>query len=314
MNRFVWIIGLLLLLLHFNDLMTIQTQAIIFITGVVLVGIPHGAADILVGVQNSSMENRATSRWKFLSGYIIKLFLFGFLFYIFPLVATSIFFVMAAFHFGETDLNQFNTESISGKFFAFSYGLLIIGFILLFHLEEAIPLLTSLTDGNLNLELLIEIEESKEFIASVLLIFFFSSTFIHFLRQPEDALKQELFLWRLIALLVLLYMLPLLAGFFFYFVIWHSLESLKNIAEYLHKFGGEKRRTVIKTIVSYSLLTFGGITGLFFLFRTVLNQHSLVLTAFAALAILTAPHMLVMHRMYNNVRKRFFHGGLQTEN
>ncbi len=304
MNRIVWIIGLLLLVLHGNDLISQNTQTVIFIIGVVVVGVPHGAADLLVGAQNAAMENRVQSGWKFLSGYIFKLFLFGSLLYIFPVVAISVFFVMAAFHFGETDLYHFNTETITGKVFAFSYGLLIIGFILLFHVDEAIPILSSLTDSDLILNTLNELKLHKEFIASLLLIFFFSSTFLHFMRQPGDAMKQELFLWRLIALLVLLYLLPLLAGFFFYFVVWHSIESLRNISEYLQKYGEENMGRVIKTIISYSLFTFGGITVLFYLFRTVLNQQSLVLAAFAALAILTAPHMEVMHRMYNNTRKQ----------
>lgn len=306
MNRFVLLIGGVLLFLHLIELMPVNVQVGLFIAGVLLVGVPHGAADLLVGLQNAKEEQRVQTRWRFLSGYLAKLVLFGLLFYVFPTAGLLLFFVLAAFHFGETDLNRFDTDAFSGKCFVLSYGLLIIGFILLIHLDEAGPLLTALGADAAGMETLAWLEQRKGFILTLLLLFFFTATFVHLLRRPGDAKKQDLFLWRLVALLVLLYNLPLLLGFFFYFVVWHSVLSLSNIVGYLQKAGGARTRNITLTMFAYSIATFAGIAVLSFFFRTVLTQQALITVAFAALAVLTAPHMMVMHHMYSHLRKRFF--------
>jgi Brp/Blh family beta-carotene 15,15'-monooxygenase len=303
MNRFVLIIGSLLLFFDTLKLIPPSLETGLFIGGVLLVGVPHGAADLLVGLQNAKESNRVQTQLTFLSEYLAKLIFFGGTFYFFPAAGILLFLLMAAFHFGETDLSMFGINSFTGKCFVLSYGLMIIGFILLVHLHEASPFLNLLgADRNA----LIILETNKQLVLSLLLIFFFSTTFVHFLHHPNDAERGDLFLLRLVALLALLYNLPLLLGFFFYFVVWHSVFSLTNIVRYLQKASGARVRTIALTIVLYSMITFAGIAGMSISFQALFTRETMIMIAFGALAVLTAPHMMVMHQMYNHLRKRLY--------
>jgi len=92
-------------------------------------------------------------------------------------------------------------------------------------------------------------------------------------------------------------------GFSFYFIVWHSVLSMHNIFLYLRRENLVTFFSILKQIGLYSLLAMGGIvliglTGFMFL-----NSHTMMGYAFMGLAVLTAPHMQVMHDMYNKMRE-----------
>ena len=95
-------IGIVLLLLQqFVYPFSAQLQFIFFIAGIVLLGIPHGAADMLVATENAP-NKKAFSAKKFHFNYVIRLAVFALLFWLFPVATNLLFIGIAAFHFGET--------------------------------------------------------------------------------------------------------------------------------------------------------------------------------------------------------------------
>ena len=56
-------------ILPFNN----NTQFIIFLSGILLLGVPHGAADLLVATQNANSSKKSFSKFQFLSVYISRL-------------------------------------------------------------------------------------------------------------------------------------------------------------------------------------------------------------------------------------------------
>jgi hypothetical protein len=91
-------------------------------------------------------------------------------------------------------------------------------------------------------------------------------------------------------------------GFTFYFVLWHSVLSLKNIVSYLRQDNLFSFRLILKQIGFYSLLASVGVcmVGLGgFMFT---NNNTMASYVFLGLAVLTAPHMQIMHIMYHNIR------------
>ncbi len=287
-------------ILPFNN----STQFIIFLSGIVLLGVPHGAADLLVASQNANSSKKSFSKFRFLTVYISRLFTFAAILWFFPLAGNLLFIIFAAYHFGETDLCQFKTNSISGKAFVISYGLLILSVILMHHFEEVKPLFQLFNAGKENEAFINWLDAHRYNIISVSGILFFTATFIYFLRNSNtDSNDKGQFLIRFAVILLILFNLPLLLGFTFYFVVWHSVLSLNNITDYLRKNNSYTQNGIKREIVLYSALAIGGIalfglTGFMFI-----NSHAMVGYLFLGLAVLTAPHMQIMHDMYKSLRQ-----------
>ncbi len=281
-----------------------STQFIIFLSGILVLGVPHGAADLMVATQNATSNKKSFSKFRFLAVYISRLFSFAAILWFFPLAGNLLFILFAAYHFGETDLYQFKTNSLSGKAFVIFYGLLILSVILLHHFEEVKPLLQQFSAGKENAVFINWLDTNRYNIISVSGILFFTTTFIYFLQNNNTEAKDKgEFLIRFAIILFILFKLPMLLGFTFYFVIWHSVLSLNNINTYLRKNNSYTKNSIRRQIILYSLLAIGGIalfglTGFMFI-----NSNAMVSYLFLGLAVLTAPHMQIMHDMYNSIRQ-----------
>ncbi len=299
------VFGCLLLLFQQYILpVTTEAQFVIFLIGIILLGVPHGAADLLVASNNADKKNTNFSKFKFLSVYIFRLFSFAAILWFFPVAGNILFILFAAYHFGETDLYQFNTNGLLGKLFIISYGLLILSVILLNHFDEVIPLFTLFPSGKENLATIDWISIHRYTIMSVCGIFFFTMTFLYFLRNRDTAhdIKGQ-FLVRFAVILFILFNLPMLLGFTFYFVVWHSVLSLNNIVKYLQRNKSISLYSIRLQIFSFSALAILGIAMFGFAGFMFINSSAIVGYLFLGLAVLTAPHMQVMHDMYSAIRK-----------
>lgn len=292
----------ILLFQHYIQPIPPQIQYIFFFTGIILLGVPHGAADLLVATQNARNETKSFSRFFFFTNYLLRLILFGLVLYFFPLAGYLIFILFAAYHFGETDLYQFKTRSLVGKLFIVSYGLLILGVILLNHFEEVKPVFTIFDPAGKYLSTLNYIETNRLILLLFLGLLFFVSAFLYFVINKLKQAHPERFLLHFSFILFILYHLPMILGFTFYFVVWHSILSLKNIVIYLRKDELVTVNIIAKQITIYSLVALGGI-AIFGLTRYMFgNINAMMSYVFLGLAVLTAPHMQIMHNMYINIR------------
>jgi beta-carotene 15,15'-dioxygenase len=303
MKYVLQLIGLGLYFLHKLAPLSTQNQFIIFLIGIVLLGIPHGAADMLI-----ETENKRTTGFKittFLISYLARLLFFAAILYYFPLIGNFLFILFAAYHFGETDLHQFKTENLSGKIFVSTYGLAIISIILLFHFEEVKPILFIFKSGIEYSKIISFIGLNNIKIISIVCTLFFIATFFYFSKNKHDNnIDTESFLIRFGYMCVLLFFMPLFLGFTFYFIIWHSSLSLSNIVYYLKLSKNTNTSTIVKQIFFYSSLAIIGIgisgCSAFYYF----NNSAMSGYIFLGLAVLTAPHMGVMHTMYKNLRSK----------
>lgn len=296
--------GCLLLLLQ-NFILQVSTTAqfIVFIAGIFFLGIPHGAADLLVAAQNSGGNKRSFSRFRFLVKYISGLSSFAAVLWCFPVTGILLFILFAAYHFGETDLYQFKTNTVLGKIFVMAYGLLILAIILLHHFEEVKPILQSFPSGKENAVLLNWLDAKRYNIISISGIFFFSTTFLYFYKYRDTGTHHKGdFLIRFAIILFILFNLPMLLGFSFYFVIWHSLLSLKNIITYLRNNKSCTPGHIIRQVLLYSGLALIGMSVFGMAAFMFISSQALIGHLLLGLAVLTAPHMQVMHDMYNRVR------------
>lgn len=298
----VILIGVGIILLFVQHLLSKDVQFISFMIGIIILGIPHGAADMLVAGKSAAKSHRTKQLYRFLLAYLFRLISFGLFLYFFPLFGSMLFILFAAYHFGETDLHQFQTETKSGKVFIISYGLLLLGVIILQHFNEVMPLILSIS-GEIGLSTHVNmINEHRIFILCTLAAFFFLSTFAYFANN-ENPDHGGRFLIQYGLVLMIVYQLPLLLGFTFYFVCWHSILSVTNIVKYLKQDRDFSIVHTAKQIALYSLIAMAGISILGYLGMQWYSANGLIMSIFIGLAILTAPHMQIMYDMYKKIRQ-----------
>ncbi len=300
----LFILGFILVLSqYFLKPINPKSQFILFLIGVTILGVPHGAADLLVAKVNASNMGKVFSIKGFFLTYLSKLVLFAALLFLFPVVGNVLFVLFAAYHFGETDLSQFKTNTLAGKVFVFCYGSVILSVILVHHFEFIRPLYQLFPAGRANLSLINWIDLNRYSILSFVGITFFVTMFVYFLKN-NDQYDGGHFLVRMALLVFILFHLPMLLGFTFYFVTWHSVLSLDKIVGYLKKNGTLSNWMIFKKIVFYSTLAFIGI-GLCGAAGFMFTSDSAMMSyLFLGLAVLTAPHMPIMHEMYGSIRSK----------
>ena len=300
---FLLLAGFILLIIQqFIIPVSYTTQLFIFLLGIVVIGIPHGAADLLVAAKNEDSSSKPFSKLRFFITYLGKLIIFGCIIRLAPLAGTTLFVLFSAYHFGETDLYFFKTDTLPGKLLVCSYGLVILSVILTTNIREITTLVRGVDASSSIHYAIVFIEKYKNAILSASLLFFFASIFFYFTSIKLNEGITDRFLLQFAILVFILYSLPLVLGFTFYFIVWHSVLSLQNIITYLRKGNGTAYSTIIKQILFFSIIALAGIlisclTGSMFM-----GNQPVTIYVFAGLAVLTAPHMHIMHAMYNKFR------------
>jgi Brp/Blh family beta-carotene 15,15'-monooxygenase len=278
-------------------------QTVMFLAGIILLGVPHGAADLLVAMQNAEKDTHSFSQVRFLAQYLLRIFLFGILLWTFPIAGIALFILFAAYHFGETDLSAFDTSKPVGRFFVASYGLVILGVMLLCHLDEVAPFLALAGDPVRQAPVLSWLHTNRIMLLFLLVLQFMSSALFLFGSQSRELLKIDLrTITRFLLILFILAGLPLILGFTFYFIAWHSVLSMQNIVHYLCRLNSRTHGIVIRQITLYSALAILGIVLVGVAGFMFASEISVMWYAFMGLAVLTAPHMEVMHEMYGRLR------------
>jgi beta-carotene 15,15'-dioxygenase len=297
-------IGFILLLMQYYIIpASDQAQVYLFVGGIVFLGIPHGAADVMIGMGSTNSLHKSLSAPYFLAKYAGRLLIFWFIIYWFPLTGIFLFLIFSAYHFGETDLHQFDTKTLSGKVFVFSYGLVILCVIIMQHFTEVMPLLDIVTNETTLPGLGNIIEPYKLLALSISGLFFFFAAFIH-LYHHSGNIRFEGILVRFCCIIIILYYLPLMLGFTFYFIVWHSVLSIQMIFKYLKNEKSYAKADISTQMVKYSLLALTALAIVGYFGYQFSNRSSFIVYIFLGLAVLTAPHMQVMYNMYNKIRSK----------
>jgi Brp/Blh family beta-carotene 15,15'-monooxygenase len=296
-------VGILLVLVDWNAYQfSEQLQVSTFLIGIVVFGIPHGGADRLIASKNFRLKGAAFSKLKFNCIYLGCIVLFSLLLLCFPISGFVLFLLLSAFHFGESDLHPFGMESLLGKLVTFNYGLLILGVIFLPNFQQV---QTSMATFGLNTEIMVILTFISDNNLAVLVAIsglFVMGSLIYFLLNKDVLRQNYLQLIPNLLLLPILYKLPLLLSFSFYFLLWHSVLSLKSVFLYLVKDRTLPTAMIFKEIIRNSgIATIGialfGIGG--YLHS---NNDNLIIYAVLGLAVLTTSHMQIMHQMYVHLK------------
>ena len=301
-NRFKFLIlAFVLFVIHYFFPLHSTLQLIFFGLGVILFGIPHGSLDHFIyhKERNEAMNMRSIS--KFLLFYLGFAVLYASLWLISVELSILLFIVISAYHFGEMDLKALAIKtSLSSRILFSFYGLLFLVNYLLFQFPNVESILLGFPDFEQSqierLRLLYGYQE-EVMIASLLIfipilsIFLFQSKLLG-LVQLETVLQ-------LVVLMLIVFNLPILLGFGFYFNIWHAGLSMIEIKKFLgwqdKSYWFIYRKSWLTNGLSFLMIGL-----LFVIFKG--NLERLLAIFFMSIAILTAPHMKVISVLFSKER------------
>lgn len=292
--------GIILLLLHLLVIqIPVNVQMIFLVVLVFLVGVPHGALDFMVDEQNETLTHQQFSIKKFVTTYLLRLIAFS-LIWIFPSFAFSLFLIFSAFHFGETDLSSFVKSKDTAHILYFSYGIFILGLLFLNHLDD-VAMLVPLIGDSVAEKPWFAFLQAQHLVITILLLLFFLGTLTFYVLKNKMQPIRRMQIVQFSILLLVLSLLPMLLAFTFYFAIWHSLLSVRNIFRYLQDFKNPQKFSIIcNKSVLFSVIALVGIGILYFGMHYFFPKVNLLFALLVMLSILTLPHLTVMHAMYQN--------------
>lgn len=257
------------------------------------IGIIHGANDLLIIKKYSKKDTLRGTMSYFL--YYLSFVLLGFIFfYLFPSVALLTFVLVSIYHFGEQhwEANKLSNQINPVKrFFLFIFhGSLFFIIIFINNIEIVNTVLISFNITPL--------------IFSYLKIVLYALAFLYILnlfyfRETRKHLFAEILFFSLLFLLTI--NSTLIFGFAIYFIFFHSLLSIKDQVKFIYN--NNKPENIKKYILSaipYFILAI--VFLILFYLLTDLGTTDILPIIFTFLAAITFPHVLVIEKMYRNMK------------
>lgn len=235
-------------------------------------GLSHGAVDYLTDSNVSSSKDLTI----FICTYLFKGACFAALWYIQPDLALVGFILFSAWHFGQTDFNEWKlTQTI----FSFLWGLSVTGIILFFHFSETLDVLRHIP----GLTSISNIESLQTHINKYLKILPTAFAFLIAFK-----FKSKNMLLTVTYLLISSY-LPLLISFGIYFIFQHSFQGWNHL----------KTQLKISNSDMFTKAAPYTFTAIIFISLALINYRSNSLGIFfIILSCISMPHVLSMNHFY----------------
>ena len=257
---------------------------------ILTVGILHGSNDIML-INHTLKSNSNISSLTIFVIYVLMVSLVAVLFYFLPFLALSLFVIFSSYHFGEQHfISKSNAKNYLISFYYTSYGMLIFSMIFFSSPDEVIVIVNEITNVFITHEFL-KILLYTSMITTIILSFFMHhKKFISFNFFEEIILVALLF--------VIFSIASLIAGFAIYFIIWHSIPSLRDQIIELHsEFNKKNLLLYLKNSALYWLIS---VVSLFILYYLVNDEKLFISLFFSFLSAITFPHVLVMFNLFKN--------------
>ena len=295
-------LGIILLAVHYFFYPLSENLQMGFLLAMILiVGVPHGSLDFVVDEQNEIAEKKVFSIKKFVTVYIVRLFVFS-LFWLIPWLAFSLFMIFSIYHFGETDMSTVMKPKKTSAYLFISYGSFILGILLLNNLTEiagSVPAMSNYFTENVLFKLVLQY---KTWLMVVLGVNFVVALFREISKGNIEINAHQVLHFSL--LMSIISFLPMLLAFTFYFAMWHSIISVRNIFSYFKKVNGTTTyKFICNKSILFSVLALGGLMFIYFILKYFMPETNLLFALLVILSVLTLPHLTVMHGMYKNFNR-----------
>lgn len=265
------------------------------ILGIATLGIAHGAIDdILYGASEGK------KRIHFIKKYVLVSFIFLIFWLFFSNAALSIFLVISAYHFGQSQFvdYQFGSGLIT-RILYFLWGALVILFMFCFNSVELLTSQNILGEFLFILYFLVDYSYYLLIVFSVLYIITFLYT-IYVNDISYHSIFKEIYILGLVSLSF--YILPPFVAFSLFFILIHSLKVMSQEYSFCkEKLNIDNLFQFIKLLLPLTICSLLGtgfiIYGVFYFGGIELVVVSLLVL----LSCITLPHSFVMDRFYGGI-------------
>ncbi len=263
----------------------------------IALGIPHGAVDHMIAKQLVETNQRRFSLSRFIGQYILQIVLYAVFWYLFPTVSLLLFILLSAWHFGESDV-QPAPSHFSWKLVQFISGSLVLFFILMRQPDLTGEIVQSITQKNRQAAVVWSwisghvLHVYAGLSAALGCAVVWANT-----RAPMAFLLRR---WGYFAILLgVIFFLPVLPAFALYFGGWHALNTFHHMAGFMGHTNGIS--ALWKASLPFTLMAFVFLFFTAVLWQTRLAHHDPIPVLFIFIAIITLPHLVVMHQMFRRL-------------
>lgn len=262
--------------------------AIISLTAVVMIGMPHGAMDGAV----ASTTGHAKTPWqmlRFVALYLILTALVVIVWMTIPIFTLTLFLLISLIHFG---LGDHNSPSNFGKYIqVICHGGLVVGVIPAVHFAAVEPIFLTLTGA---------VHPSQLSALWGLLIILNGIIALASLAYAWLAFKTPLIRGRFfefLALLAVLIALPPLTGFALYFCLIHTPRHVIGVVKAVKRHDHKTPILPLTALFTMATWLMGGITITLMPSGYQLDD-AILRVVFIGLAALTVPHMMLVDGVF----------------
>lgn len=258
-------------------------QITFFTIGMFLIGIPHGAVDHLLETGNFKSRIKPGFVIKYISLALLNLVL-----WLFFAEAALIFFIgYSAWHFGQTDLQEWNPKN-KNILKNTAWGISLLTIILCGHIIETNSILENMHAWKIPLSE-IDGKNVSLLIATTSIIW---------------AIFEKSWMMLLSALMLMVSIeLPLITSFGLYFIGQHSMNGWSH----LKKGMSINNKSLYLKALPFTIGALVLFAGFIFLLRNdYLSEfnENLITIFFIFISCISFPHVMVMHRFYNSRLKQ----------
>lgn len=259
---------------------------VIAVINVLTIGVIHGANDLYIVSIVKKYSIKSQFYYLFFI-YVFFVFIMVLALFHVPQLALLLFVLVSSFHFGEQQWHK-NTFVNVPKLHLFytAYGMFLFSLLFYTHEEQTLIIVKEISGLQINPNTILYLSVAS-FLATIFLTLFN-------LGQLKSQLLFQFF--ALIALILLFTQTSLLWSFSVYFVLWHSIPSLKEQANVLYPNDLKPVRKYIKLALPYWVLSLIGFAILLYFFND--NTASLLALFFGFLAAITIPHVGIIFWMH----------------
>lgn len=260
----------------------------------ILLGVPHGAGDYWIFTYLTKQLESKTRKYRFIMYYFGILAIYGLIWWIAPFAAFLFFLGTSVFHFGQSNWNYLaDYNKYISTFTYLIWGIAILGVPILIYHQEASLIIKEITGTYINLDIFWRFH----IIFGLIAINILNIVFMFF----YGAFSKTLFFKELIGfttLMVLFFTTPLLIGFGFYFVFWHSVDAMYDQINILRLDKKYEVRSFLYQVAALSFLSFIGLGLLYLILGRNMNYGLNMGVLFLFISMITVPHSILMDRLY----------------
>ena len=253
---------------------------------VLIIGIIHGANDLYIISKYSKTTKKRQFGYLFVS-YVFFVSIMVLALYNVPQFALLLFVLASSFHFGEQQWHKNSiVKSAKLHLFYIVYGIFLFSLLFFTHQDQTLSIVQEISGLQIAPQILLYM-----LIGSAVATVFFVTLNINQLKSQ--------FLFQFLALIVLVLLFTqtsLLWSFSVYFVLWHSIPSLKEQADVLYPDEAKPIYKYFRLALPYWILSLVGFGVALIFFRE--NSTSLLSLFFGFLAAITIPHVGVIFWMH----------------